>query len=459
LMLEAYVGPDVFQKGVNAYLQKHAYANSDGEDFWNQITETPGKPVDRIMKSFTEQPGAPLVTVQSACRGDKTEVLLKQEPYLADVKKMDAGSDALWLIPINLLPSAAKQPAYHLLKAKQETIELPGCSAWVSANAGSRGYYRSSYDPAAFAKISTELESRFSPEERERFVSDAWALVSVGRMNIADYLSLLQKMQAEPSREVLLAMIRHIPMIHDHLVAEPDRPAFEKWVRDLLRPVAAGLGDVPVAGEPAERTALRSDVFESLAVYGHDPELVAKARAVAEQYMVAPESVDTALAHKSIRIAARNGDAALYDNYLQHVQTATNPQEHDLYLVALTLFPAPELTERTYALMLSDQVKSQDMFHLFALRDYKTQDVAWELFKENFPAIRKKGGLMAEGELAFASGVFCDAKLRDDSQHFFAEQHLPGAERLLENGRDTVNACIELRDLQQKDLSAYLAKR
>jgi hypothetical protein len=249
-------------------------------------------------------------------------------------------------------------------------------------------------------------------------------------------------------------------MIHDHLVAEADRQAFEKWVRELLRPIAAGLGDAPAAGEPAERTALRSDVFESLAVYGRDPELVAKARAVVEQYMVAPESVDTALAHKSIRIAARNGDAALYDKYLQQVQTATNPQEHDLYLAALAFFPAPELTERTYALMLSDQVKNQDMFRLFiALRDYKTQDVAWELFKENFPAIRKKGGLMAEGELALASGVFCDAKLRDDSQHFFAEQHLPGAQRLLENGRDTVNACIELRDLQQKDLSAYLAKR
>jgi len=460
LMLEAYVGPEVFQKGVNAYLQKHAYANAAGEDFWNQITETSGKPVDKIMKGFTEQPGAPLVTVQSTCQGDKTEVILKQEPYVADAAKMDAGSDRIWLIPINLLPAAAKQPAYHLLKAKQETVELPGCSAWVYANAGSRGYYRSSYDPAAFAKMSSELESRFSPEERDRFASDAWALVRVGRMNIGDYLSLLQKMQVEPSREVLQTMIEHIPDIHDRLVAEPDRPAFEKWVRDFLGPVAANLGDAPVAGEPAERTALRSDVFASLATYGHDPRLVAKARSVVEQYMAAPESVDTALAQKSIRVAALNGDATLYDKYLQHLQTAKTPQEYDLYLIGLGYFPAPELTARTYALVLSDQVKNQDMFNLFVmLRNYYTQSLAWDLFKRNFPAIRKKGGLMAEGELAYASGVFCDAKLRDDSQEFFAEQKLQGAQRLLENTKDRVNACIQLRDLQEKNLSAYLAKQ
>jgi len=82
-MVEAYVGPEVFRKGVNAYLEKHAYANATAEDFWNQIAETSGKPVDDIMRSFTEQAGAPLVTVKSACRGDETLVTLTQERYLA----------------------------------------------------------------------------------------------------------------------------------------------------------------------------------------------------------------------------------------------------------------------------------------------------------------------------------------------------------------------------------------
>jgi len=458
-MVEAYVGAEVFQTGVNAYLAKHAYGNATAEDFWNQITETSGKPVDKIMKSFTEQPGAPLVTVKSACRGDQTQVTLTQERYLADAAKLAAGSNELWPIPVYLLPSATKQPTVHLLTKKEEAFGLPGCSVWVYANAGSRGYYRSSYDPAAFAKMGSEVESTFSSEERMRIPNDAWALVQVGRMNIGDYLDLLRKMQGERSREVVQVMIEHIQEIHDKFVAESDRPAFEKWVRDLLKPMARDLGETPVADEPAERQALRADLFEVLAGQGRDPELVAKARGVVEQYMKAPDSVDTALAKSSLLVAARNGDALLYDKYVQHLKTAKTPEEYYAYLFAVGDFPDTELTRRTFALVLSDEVKNQDMFALyFPLANYETQPVAWELFKSDFPSILKK--LDASSRVSFAeiTGLFCDAKLRDDSQKFFAEQKLPGTERILENQKDTVNACIQVRELQQKNLSAYLEK-
>jgi hypothetical protein len=54
------------------------------------------------------------------------------------------------------------------------------------------------------------------------------------------------------------------------------------------------------------------------------------------------------------------------------------------------------------------------------------------------------------------AGLFCDAGLRDDSQKFFADQRLPGTERILRNQLDVVNSCIQVRDLQQKNLTAYL---
>ena len=457
-MVEAYVGPDVFQKGVNAYLEKHAYGNATAEDFWTQITETSGKPVDKIMKSFTELPGEPLVTVTSVCKADKTEVTLKQERYVADAAKLAAGYDQTWVIPVKLLPSARK-PVYHLLTKKEETIELPGCSAWVYGNAGSRGYYRSAYDLAAYAKMTSEVESTFSSEERVRIPSDAWALVRVGRMNIADYLEVLQKMKGERSRVVVQVMIGHIPEIHDQFVAASDRAAFEKWVRDLLQPIAKDLGDGPASGEPAERPALRADVFEMLAKYGRDPNAIAKARATAEQYMQAPDSVDAALAGRSLTIAAMNGDAALYDKYVQHLKTAKTPEEYGFYLQALGAFPDSALTQRTFDLVLGPEVKSQNMYALyFPLANYETQGAAWSLFKSDFPRILKKVDASDAVGFAQIAGVFCDPGLRDDSQKFFADQKMPGTERILENQKDFVNACIQVRDLQQKNLTTYLAK-
>jgi hypothetical protein len=92
------------------------------------------------------------------------------------------------------------------------------------------------------------------------------------------------------------------------------------------------------------------------------------------------------------------------------------------------------------------------------LTNYDAQGAAWELFKTNFKAIYSKAGPNIGGGFVQVAEVFCDEKLRDDSQQFFAAQNLPGSERPLQNAKDRVKGCIELRSLQQSNLSEYLKK-
>jgi aminopeptidase N/puromycin-sensitive aminopeptidase len=472
-MVEAYVGPDVFQKGANAYLEKHAYGNATAEDFWNQMAATSEKPVDRIMATFTEQSGAPLITMKSACSESSsggglmkkkknkstTQVTLSQERYFADSTRLGSGSQELWQIPVSLRPDGAKDVTYVLLAQRQQTFELPGCSPWVYANAGGRGYYRSDYDAPTVAKMSAELETSFSPEERIHFLSDEWAMVRVGRMNIGDYLDTLEKMKGERTRAVVNVMTDRFGEIHDRVASAADRAAFEKWVRDLLQPVAAELGENPVAGESDDRRALRSDVFGALASNGRDPQLMAKSRLLVEQYMRDPNSVDAALAGNALVVSALDGNAALYDRYVEHMKTAKTPEEYYNYFSALTQFPSTGLAKRTFELALSPDVRNQDLYQIGGLLgNVEVQAAAWELFKSNYPAIAQKSDASLSAGFAGFAGYFCDEKLRDDSQDFFASQNLPGSERVLQNSKDSVNACIGLRSLQQANLSAFLRK-
>src|SRR5689334_9272185 len=60
-MVEHYVGPEVFRQGVHNYLAAHLYGNATAEDFWTAQTEVSHQPVDRIMESFINQPGVPLL--------------------------------------------------------------------------------------------------------------------------------------------------------------------------------------------------------------------------------------------------------------------------------------------------------------------------------------------------------------------------------------------------------------
>jgi aminopeptidase N len=73
-MTEAYVGAETFRKGVNAYIQAHAYKNATSEDLWRSLTASSGKPVERILPTFVNQPGVPLIEVSVGCAAGRTAV-------------------------------------------------------------------------------------------------------------------------------------------------------------------------------------------------------------------------------------------------------------------------------------------------------------------------------------------------------------------------------------------------
>jgi aminopeptidase N len=95
-MLESYVGAETFRKGVNAYLQAHAYKNATSEDFWKALSASSGKPVERILPTFVNQPGVPLLDVSIACANGQTAVTLKQRvscrPAQGEAGVADSGS-------------------------------------------------------------------------------------------------------------------------------------------------------------------------------------------------------------------------------------------------------------------------------------------------------------------------------------------------------------------------------
>jgi aminopeptidase N len=458
-MIEAYVGPEMFRKGVNAYLQAHAYGNATAEDFWSTIAATSGKPVDKIMASFIDQPGAPLISVNSSCSANQTHLTLGQQRYFADSSKMSAPSPEIWQIPVEVRTPDAGSPTFLLFTNRSQSFDLSGCMNSVYLNPGGRGYLRADYGSAGFVKMSASPNSMMTPEARIRFLGDGWAMVRVGRITIGDFLSGLAGFQSEKERAVVEALLTHMSAIHDRIVSPADQPAFEAWLRSFLAPIMHELGTDAVPGEPGERQELRSEIIAVLSIFGRQPELIARSRSTVEAYMKDSASVSDSMARTAVAIAALNGDAALYDKYVEHLKTAKTPDEYNIYLMGLTLFTEPALARRTIDLILSPTVKAQNVGYVGGLfAKPETQTAAWEYFKIHFKELHDKAGAGPGSGMVGIAAQFCDAQLRDDSQRFFASQNLPGTERPLRNALDRVNACIELKTLQQANLSAFLKK-
>ena len=273
-MLEAYEGPDTFRRGVDLYLKQHSYGNATASDFWNAQTEVSKQPIDKIMPTWTEQAGPPLVTVKTECAGNSETVAMEQQRYFYDRAKLEAGSPELWRIPLCMKAGASATPGAEkceLMTKKQENFTLQGCSPWVYINANAKGFYRSGYNSEAVQSMAKAAESALSPGERIMLQADVWASVRVDREPIGDYLALAEGLQADRSSAVLGEILRQLTYIGHHLVSDADRESYSTWVRQLLAPIAHDVGWEAKPGESEDRATLRAELMGALGNVAGDP--------------------------------------------------------------------------------------------------------------------------------------------------------------------------------------------
>src|SRR5258708_1734896 len=255
-MVEAYVSPDVFRRGVNAYLRKFSYSNATAEDFWQTIAPTSGRPGYRIMPTFIDQAGEPLVTVKAECiepppqpvsksRGKKsrrkptplppkTQITVSQQRFFADPSgPNDAqnSSDAkeLWSIPI-CIKSTEGKPFCQIFSQRRQTVPFTGCSPWVFTNANAVGYYRTQYDANTLQKLGAVAMTELSTAERTSLINDESALMGANKESIDVFLDLVAALNQDQERSVLESYGGSPQSMNHYPVTPPDPGPFPSWL-------------------------------------------------------------------------------------------------------------------------------------------------------------------------------------------------------------------------------------
>ena len=458
-MLESYLGPETFRAGVNAYLKAHEYGNATETDFWSALAKASNKPVDRMMATFVNQPGSPVVSVHSQCQGNITKVTLSQHRYYYDRNLLDSGSKELWIIPVSLKSTSdGTQDQTVLLTNQNQTFDLPGCSSWTFGNAGAQGYYRAGYDSGAFQLMSRNVEKQFTPAERIVLIRDAWAALRTGQQPIGDFLQLADGLQSERNAKVVEQLGHELDYIGEHVVSEVDRPGYQSFVRGLLGPIQKELGWRVAASENTNQKDLRAYVAYTLGYTGRDPEVLVQARDLALQEMKTPGTVDPSLLDVVFTLAAVNGDGTLYDQMMAHVRENQPPEQYYRYFYNLARFTDPALVQRTLDYALSPAVRSQDSLNLIAAVMDTTagERLGWKFVRSHWTQIDKIMGGYNTGGIVATTGSFCDADMRDEVKQFFSDHPVPSAERSLRQAQEQVNYCIDLKQEQAPALAAWL---
>jgi puromycin-sensitive aminopeptidase len=455
-MVEGYLGAQAYRSAINAYLTKFSYGSATGEDYWKTIAQATGKPVDGILSSYITQKSMPLVSVETSCASGKTQVSLRQQPISTVVP-----ASTTWQIPVcfkRARTGKAEAAACEVLTRPAQTFTLDGCSTWLFANADSMGYYRTAYSSKDLAAIGTALQSSaLSSIEQSTLVEDAWALVRLNQQNIADFLALSRQIAAAPLDPAILSVFTRINYISDHLVDPSLRPAFERWTREALKPVADELGTMVRPQESDERRSIRAAMLYTLGYAGQDQAVLNEARRNVDRQLLNAGDMDPSLATTYLELAAINGDQALYDKYVAQMQRATRGRQSP-YRGALAFFSNPALRTRTLEFALSPDVRSQDLPSLIGgllVRPASRRD-AWEFVKTNWDALQKTGVFQGLPVVVDSTAAFCDQPMRDDVQRFFEAHPARALTRNIEQSLETIDRCIRTKNQQGANLTAYL---
>jgi len=416
-----------------------------------------------VMRSFVEQPGAPEVRFGER-RGDEIAVAQKRfadgagrgqsgAPHFQQTSEASTTrANERWTVPI-----CVKGDGCKLVAPDTATVSAETKAPFFFANADDKGYFRSVYAKDEYAAIVANAEASLTPAERIGLLGDRWALMRADEGTVGEFLDLALALKHDPDPTVTESVAGRIQAIGTRIASDDDLERLDAVVRREFGPVYAALGG-PRRREKEDHAELRQTLFEALGE-ARDPQVLAEAQRLTEQLFSGQKAADPNIMDAAVALTAAKGDAAMYDRLMGVVTNTKDPDFREAALRALTWFQLPPLVERTLKFAVSDNVRSQDSWLLFAwmLDRRETQEQAWKFVREHWDEIERKATPGSGAHIVEAAGAFCSVEKQDEVASFFAAHHVDSAERTLAKSLERIGDCAQLRAAQEPDLRRWLA--
>jgi hypothetical protein len=316
----------------------------------------------------------------------------------------------------------------------------------VVVNAGAHAFARVRYEGELLERI-TATRGDLSTDERAQLVDDAWAAVVAGHANAGEWFGFASAFSDETEITVWQSLIAGIRW-GDRLLDAAPREHYRAWVRALISPALDRLGWEPREGERDLDRSLRGTLLAALAILGAEPNAQALAREI-EGEARGGERVDPALAAASIGIVAVGGTPDDYEGFLTARKRARTPQEQLRYLYALAEFRDAALLERTMGMLLTDEIRGQNVPGV-VVRGLENRDhnaAAWRFLREHWDEIVARIAPSTVVYLAEGIRYLTAPEMVEQTEAFFREHPIPQSalqlRQLLE--RQRVNAALRSR--------------
>ena len=452
-MISEYIGENNFKEGLRYYLKKHSYKNTKTINLWEAFEKISGRPVKKIMNSWTKQSGFPLVTLIGS---PKFGLKIKQEKFFSSrITREKNKNNKLWQIPI--LYKTLNADKKILLNKK--SIEIPE-KLIHKINTNETSFIKVHYNKSTLDYLRKSIEeNHVNIADRLGIIRDAFALAEGGYIKTSEALELSLSYKDEKEYMVWTEIAYGINKIYNLTAKESFIDEYKKYALSLFSPLVKEISFEKIKGEESSHTLLRILAISQAGFYG-DKKAIKEAIKIFSNKIIKP--IDPDIRSIIYNIVAQNGGIKEWKIFERLYKEETLNEEKERLTRAMSQFRNKELLNKTLLFAISKEVKDQDAPFLIAAtwNNKNGQDLTWKFLKNNWNLVLKKygeGGLLLS-KLMFILGNHTTLKDLKDAKKFFTKNTAPGAGRTLEQAYERIASNAAWIKDDKKDIKNWLDK-
>ena len=447
-MFETFVGEEVFREGVQAYLNKFKYQNTNSPDLWKCLAKASGRPLDKMLPSWIHQEGFPIVEIEE--KGEKWEITQQRYLINGDI------TDQVWMVPLKIRDLKSNDEIIIELNNKKTSVDKKDLQLPL-INSGGWGFYYSSYSNNHLDEIAKEL-NHLSTNEKYRLIEDSWASVRIGNINLKTFMKIVSKYKEEEDVALWVLISGYISTI-EKVIDSKSKKEYEKWVREVVDYNYKKLGFEPKDKETQEVRQLRSLVVQIKAHHSGDTKLIKESSELFKSGRL--EEIDDGNYYSLILSLATQDEEISATKFLNRFKNSPSPQIESRYRTVLGQIKNEEMGEVLISAILDETIRGADSPYIIAsmIANKHNGESVWNIVTEKFEQILEKMPDWTASRILDALPSIYNQEFGTRIIEFLSSNPLPSAEKSqaqkIERLRANVSFCNRISSNLETDNLFY----